>query len=236
MAVHSKKKTIDENIQQVVGYTGYLLFARPDRVAMLGLYISTTEYAIILMDPTGTYRTEPLVIDNNISLLRRALHYINKPPQSMIDPTIIREAGNTFEITIEGKPYKGCKQRWAPTLRRRTTVFTTGDETVRVIKEQYLRPSGTSQVTEGEILRKIHSRGQIPGVVRVGWSGLVKREDGSCVKCGNGGRQKVRLELKDEGDLFMTIKTPYDALVVIWDVLEGATFTSISNFTTDIQS
>jgi len=52
----------------------------------------------------------------------------------------------------------------------------------------------------------------------------------------NSRRQKVRLELKDKGGPFMMIETPYDALVAIWDLLEGDAFTSISDFAADMQS
>ena len=232
VAYHSLKSTDVENIKQVVAYTGYLLFARPDRVAMLGLYIHEKKYAIVLMDPTGTYYSHTLPLNpDNISLLRRALRSINTPPELMVDPTIrreIRAEGTTFNITTGSKSYSGCRQQWSPTLGHWTTIFTTGDRTVPVIKEQFLRPNNASQITEAKILQKIHSRGEMPGVVRVGWYGLVKREDGSCVECGRkeSRRQKVRLELKDEGDPFMTIETPYDALLVIWDLLEGDAFTS----------
>jgi len=58
------------------------------------------------------------------------------------------------------------------------------------------------------------------------------------VECGpmNNRRQKVRLELKDKGEPFMMVETPYDALVAIWDLLEGDAFTSISDFAADMQS
>jgi hypothetical protein len=84
--------SVQDNTKRAVAYTGYLLVAHPDRVAMLGLYISQDGYTIVLADPTGTYCTVPLPLDNN-SLLRRALHHINEPPELMIGPTIKRENG-----------------------------------------------------------------------------------------------------------------------------------------------
>ena len=60
IAVHSKHKSVLDNIRQAVAYTGYLLAARPDRVAVLGLYISLQGFALILVDPTGVYHTDQI--------------------------------------------------------------------------------------------------------------------------------------------------------------------------------
>jgi len=203
---------------------------------MLGLYISKQDYTVILADPTGIYYSRR-VPWKEISLLRSALHCINDPPLCMTDPTIKREAMGTFTITMAPKVYHGCQQQWYPTVGRWTVVFATSPgETVPVIKEQYLRCNG--DITEGNILKHVHSLGEIPGVVRLGEYGPVKRKDGSPVECGpmNNRRQKVRLELKDKGEPFMMVETPYDALVAIWDLLEGDAFTSISDFAADMQS
>ena len=236
VSFHSSSDTIRGNIEQAVAYTAYLLAARPDRVAMLGFYISKQDYTVILADPSGVYYS-PRLLWNNPSLLRSALHCIDHPPRYMTDPTIEREAMGTFKITIAPKVYHGCQQQWYPTLGRWTMIFATSPgETIPVIKEQYLRCNG--EITEGDILKHVHSLGEIPGVVRLGRYGPVQRQDGSLVECGptNNRRKKVRLELKDKGEPFMMIETPYDALVAIWDLLEGDAFISISDFAVDIQS
>ena len=97
-----------------------------------------------------------------------------------------------------------------------------------MIKEQYLRCPITAtgaEIPETTILGVAHEhgKGEMPGVVRVLWSGYVERDDGAIIECGTGGgrRQKVRVVLRDEGALFMTIPTPYHALVTAWDALEG---------------
>src|SRR5258706_8702789 len=41
LAYHSSEKTIEENIQELVAYVGYLLMAWPDRVAVLGLHVKS---------------------------------------------------------------------------------------------------------------------------------------------------------------------------------------------------
>ena len=184
VAFHSSGETIRENTEQAVAYTAYLLTARPDRVAMLGLHISQQDYTVILADPTGIYYSHRLLWEN-ISLLRRALYYIEDPPLCMTDPTIEREA---MGRKMASKIYHGCQQQWSPTLGRWTVIFATSPR-------------------------------------------LVNRMDGSPMECGpmNNRRRMDRLELKDKGEPFMMIDTPYDALVAIWDLLEGDAFISISD-------
>ena len=141
----------------------------------------------------------------------------------MVDPTIQRENDGTFHITVGNSVHKGCQQEWSPALGRWTTVFKT-PAPGPVIKTQYLHSD--VEITEGKVLEMIHSSGKIPGVVRVGWYGSVKRDNGLDVECPSkdGRHRKVCLELMDEGDPFMGIETPYEALIVIWDLLEGGTF------------
>jgi len=260
VAVHSGGLKIEENIKQVVAYTGYALAARPDRVAVLGLYLGPNGFALVLVDPTGVHRTDYLpwkLPESGRSrkgkggkrgkrgqrgqggpsqsrtlpraLLLRVLHCINDPPKTMIDPTITREKGGTFEIAFRGKVFKRCTQKWFPSLGRWTVVFETSPgASIAIIKEQYLRCKGASvENMEGNILKMIHDPREIPGVVRVGEFGPVTQDDGRAVECGSGNkrRQKFRLELKSQGESFMSIKKPYDALVAIWDLLEGDTFT-----------
>ena len=254
VAVHSEGLKIDDNIKQAIAYTGYVLASRPDRVAVLGLYLGSNGFALVLADPTGVYHTDclpwkPPSSDHSgrgkrgqrgqggppplgrlpYTLLRRVLHYINDPPKTMIDPTITREEGGTFEITFRGKVFKGCMQKWFPSLEHWTVVFETSQgASIPIFKEQYLCCEGDSvENMESRILKMIHDPGVIPGVVRVGEFGPVTQEDGHGLECGLGKRrrQKVRLELKDQGESFMAIKKPYDALVAIWDLLEGDTFT-----------
>ena len=268
VAVHSEGQTEEANIEQAVAYTGYVLAARPDRVAVLGLYLGCNGFALVLAEPTGVYRTDCLpwrpprggpsggrkrgqggqrgqggpLPSGKLphTLLRRVLHYINNPPKAMIDTTIAREKGGTFEIRFQGEVFQGCIPKWCPSLGRWTVIFETSQgASIPILKEQYLRCEGASvDDTEGSILKMIHGPGVIPGVVRVGKFGPVTQEDGRAVECGLGKRRrhKVRLELKGQGDSFMAIKRPYDALVAIWDLLEGDTYTPHPRFATDMQN
>jgi hypothetical protein len=208
---------------QALSYAGYLLGARPDRVAVFGLYLGYTGFTLILVSAAGVYCTKyiPWTDSDGQKLLLRVLYHIHKPPPSMIDPTIIREEGGTFEIQLKGKVFNKCKPLWTgPPIGRRTTIFYSKNI---LIKEQYLRIS-QSTPPEAEILKKAHLPAEIPGVIRVGDYELVTRkEDQSAVACGlgNAHRQKIRLELKDKGSPFMDVKTPKGALIAAWDLLEG---------------
>jgi len=201
---------------------------RPDRVAVLGLYISLHRFSLILIDATRVYYTTLSWNDEPArKLLLRVLYYINDPPTSMIDPTITRKENRTFTITNHDEVDRGytIKSSARPTGHR-TVVFQNEDSPFPVIKEQCLHcpPTATeAEILEHIILQQVHQPEEMPGVVRVPWCGLVKRADTSIIERGSGDRkrQKVRLVLLDEGIPFMEIRTPYDALVTAWDTLEG---------------
>ena len=153
----------------------------------------------------------------------RVLAYIDDPPPLMVDPTIQRENNGTFQIKIGKETHRGCTQAWSPALGRWTMIFKTR-KSDHVIKTQYLRSD--ADMTEAKLLTTIHSSGWMPGVVRMHQHGWVKRDDKHYVECPSedGRRRRVYLELEDGGDPFMGIKTPKEALIAIWDLLEGGTF------------
>ena len=209
-----------DGTKQAIAYTPYLLMQRPDRVAVLGLYISLCRFSLILMDATRVYHTTLCWNDEPARrLLLRVLFYVNDPPTSMVDPTITRKPDRSFTITNNDTVYTDYTiKASAHPIGRRTVVFQSEGSPFPVIKEQYLRCSPTATETElleHVILEWIHQPEEMPGVVRVAWCGLVKRADNSSIECGSGDqkRQKARLVLLDEGIPFMEIKSPYYALV-----------------------
>lgn len=220
----SKGTNTPGGTNQGVAYTSYLLEQRPDRVAVCGLYISLNHFSLVLMDAAHVYYTVLRWDDESArKLLLRVLYYINDPPALMIDPTITRERDGTFTIKIKDDVYKKytLKSCGHP-IGRRTVVFQREGAPVPVIKEAYLRCLGPSTL-EKTILDRVHEHEEMPGVVRVVWSGWVENPDGSSIECGTDGRKrrKARIALRDEGIPFMEIPTPYDVLVTAWDVLEG---------------
>ena len=227
--------TIEDNIRQAVAYSRYLLMARPDRVAVLGLYIKSDGFAVVLMDPTRVYRTAHIPWEHALGkvLLLRVLYYVVCPPELMVDPTIRRDDHGGFQITINGKVHTNYRLSSIPTFGHWTTILKP-EAPGPVFKFQYLRPA--ELIPEGIVLSHVHCNGDIPGVIRINRYGWVRRTDGDIVACPTGDqRQKVYLELKDTGDLFMGINTPRDALIVIWDLLEGDTFCTL-NFAADTQN
>jgi len=218
---YSTRSTTPKGTQQGVAY---LLQQRPDRVAVIGLDVSLQDFSLTLVDATNVYYTTlPWGDESARKLLLRALYYINDPPESMVDPTIVNEKDGTFTITDNGKDYKGCTLlSCGHPIGRRTVVFDTGNPSAPIVKEQYLRCHG-AEIPEATILGVVHKPEEMPGVVRVLGSGYVKRANGTSIECGKGGRRrrKVRVVLQDTGDLFMTIRTPYEALVTAWDALES---------------
>ena len=213
-----------DGTKQGVAYTTYLLAQRPDRVAVCGMYISQHHFSLILIDASNAYYTTLSWSDESARrLLVRVLFYINYPPDSMVDPTIIRQ-GDTFTIRIDNEDYKGytLKSCGHP-IGRRTVVFQCGGTGVPVIKEQYLRCLSGDEILEKNILERVHDPEEMPGVVRVVRCGWVKGGNGY-IECGMDSRKrrKVRFLLRDEGNPFMEIRTPYDALVTAWDALEGS--------------
>jgi hypothetical protein len=216
-------------IHQAIAYTAYLLEQRPDRVAVFGLYIWDKCFSLILVDATNVYYTTgSWGEESERELLFRVLYYVNDPPASVIDPTITNKKDGTFSIKVGDDGHPDCEILFCqhPIGRRTVTFLNRNNDSFPIIKEQYLRCRATAteaEVLEESILNRIHEPDEVPGVVRVGWCGLVKRPDQSSVECGEGDwkRQKARLVLLDAGIPFMEINNPYDALVTAWDALEG---------------
>jgi hypothetical protein len=209
--------------KQGVAYTSYLLQQRPDRVAVCGLYVSLHRFSLVLVDAANVYSTSLRWDDEPArKLLLRVLYYIKVPPLSMIDPTITRHSDGTFTVETEDETYAGCiLESCGHPVGRRTAIFRC-DGDGGVIKEQYQRGTAAANL-EKTILDRVHEGGDMPGVVRAVWCGLVTRDDGTSVECGMGSwkREKVRLVLQDQGTPFMEIATPYEALLIAWDALEG---------------
>lgn len=142
----SKGTGTSDGTEQGVTYTAYLLDQRPDRVAVCGLYISPSDFSLVLMDAAKACSTT-FPWDDELArrLLFRVLYYINDPPATMIDPTITPE-GDAFTITHSNEVYKGytLKSCGHP-IERRTVAFQSKDPNadVPIIKEQYVHcPSG----------------------------------------------------------------------------------------------
>jgi hypothetical protein len=133
----------------------------------------------------------------------------------MVDPNITRNDKDTFDVKLKNEVYTGCKILFVGRpIGRRTTVFSTTNPDIPIIKEQYL----SSHSNEPNILKKAEG---IPGVVR-----LVEyeeyREEGKAVlsTIGKKPRWKIRLALGDRGVSIRDSETPEVFLIRLYDLLE----------------
>ncbi|KIM22938.1 hypothetical protein M408DRAFT_332617 [Serendipita vermifera MAFF 305830] len=217
----SKGKSKADGLTQALTYTAYHLLARPDRVVVLGFYISHDSFILIITGASGTRCTTELSWTNvnHIQLLRDFIYRILKPSPHMVDPTITRNRDGGFDIKLNGENYSGCRlELIGRPIGRRTTIFFTQDANAPIIKEQYLRDS----FSEAAIINEIHENGPIPGVIQV-YDHQEFQEGDSAVVCSidtERKRHKVRLALKESGTPFMDIQTPYEVLVATYDLLE----------------
>jgi hypothetical protein len=235
-------------IGQAASYTLYLLQARPDLVSVLGIYFDPASdpkkddhFLPFFTDAWNIIRPE-----NSINVKASAakdllvawIRRLYKPERSLnIDrigdfprkPTFTIEAGYP-------QAFSDCEIVSVGTGRRRSTIFA-NDEVV--IKSQYLDTG--RRFEESRILDHIHKT-EFPGVVRVlpvppvqgpatvetesnasvlRGSTVIVKEGGSSHR-GDNEILHTLLVLKDNVlRPFMNAETPLDALIAIYDLLEG---------------
>ena len=214
--------TNETGLDKAISYTVVHLLSRPDRVVVPGFFFSPTVFNLIFTGATGTCHTL-LEWENpeHLQLLFEFVHRIFKPSPEMLDPNIVRNTDDTFDVTLKNETYCKCKTlSLGSPLGRRTTIFETGDPGVPVIKEQYL----TSPSVEHDILKRVLS---VPGVIRLkDYEEYRPKEqsEGATVGCTIRGtpRYKVRLALRDKGVSIKESKTLKQFLIRLYDTLEVA--------------
>ena len=77
-----------DGTEQAIAHTSYLLIQRPDRVAVLGLYISLHRFSLILIDATRVYYTT--LSWNDEPARKLPFRFSTTSMTSMIDPTVTR--------------------------------------------------------------------------------------------------------------------------------------------------
>jgi len=214
----SAQDTPETSLAKAITYTCYHLLSRPDRVIVPGFYFGPSSFSLIFTGASGVCRTE-LKWKNrdHLQLLCDFVERIFNPSPEMVDPNIVRNTDDTFDVTLKTKTYPRCKiMSLGRAIGRRTTIFTTGDPDVPIIKEQYL----ISQSPEPEFLKCAHG---VPGVVRLHDYQEYRTGD-SVVGCTIGGkpRYKIRLALKDKGVSIKESETPELFLTRLYDMLETA--------------
>ncbi|RXW12023.1 hypothetical protein EST38_g13833 [Candolleomyces aberdarensis] len=233
----SKGKTKPGQMQQAVTYLDLLLLARPDFKAAFGLLISEKEFHL-LVGIAGD-RVYEFTFQWTSRFTRRvayALVYFLYDFPKFQDSSIIMAHDKatgvctyTFALEVKNKEDSEPRQVFCPrfvcryargSFGTRTHVFVSesldppkvAGQPVRVIKDQLCRKD--TRFNEVGILKVIHRDGPVSGVIE-----LVHEERilSSLVK----DRETVRLGFKQEGDPFMSIKTPQEMLMVAYDALEG---------------
>jgi len=214
----SAQDTPETSLAKAITYTCYHLLSRPDRVIVPGFYFGPEGFSLIFTGASGTCHTElEWTNRDHLQLLCDFVERIFKPSPQMIDPHIVRNTDDTFDVTLKTKTYPRCKiLSLGRALGRRTTIFTTGDPDAPIIKEQYL----TSPSPEARILEEV---GGVPDVF-----GLLDHEEyrtGELVvgcTIGKKPRFKIRLALRDKGTSIKESQTPEEFLILMYDLLEVA--------------
>jgi hypothetical protein len=208
---------------QCVLSIGRLLQARPDHISVQWISVHTDSFKLIVASACGVSCTQQLKWDEQASrrILRTWILCLYRPTNVDASTTVNTvDTVPTFSIQCPGISYIGCSIRCVGgAFSRRTVIFDTADPNI-VIKEQYI---DASRQEEGSILGTIHHGGTFPGVVRVGWHGTIKSDNGQtiCVEGDNGAEEKRRLVMLDQAGSLMDATTLRDALIAIYDLLEG---------------
>ena len=205
-----------DGLAKAISYTIYHLLSRPDRVVVPGFFFSPAGVTLIFTGASGTCHTElEWTNDDHLQLLSDFVERVFKPSPDMIDPFIVRNANDTFNITLNGVLYDKCRiSSLGRGFGRRTTIFNTNNLAVPVIKEQYL----ISRSPEADILGRVRG---VPGVVQL-HDHQEYRNGEHIVGCtiGERPRYKVRLALKDIGTPLQDSQTLEDFLIRLYDLLE----------------
>lgn len=236
----SSKKEFELHVRQIQN----LLVARPDCPGIYFLTFNfhyspakiTTEYCISWADAAGVVKSPWYVFDDYEDPFP-LLSYINslyRPPKNHLlkDPTIFWTEDTylgppTWNIKCQGHWYQGCTiMHAAGPSDRRTTIFEYRNGTnLYVIKDAYW--DSTRRQEEGPVLKAIHAKGIIPGVVQLkGYETVIgpnrKRiltpaaDDLQVAR-----RSRSRIVLASKGTRITRAKNVKDLLMAFFDVNEG---------------
>lgn len=228
--IKSKGNSPETSLMQEISYTVHLLQARPDLISVLGIFVDDNDFSLIFCSADGAYHTKFLKwTDSSAQALLCA--WIVRLYQPFKDTSIERviDSNVTFNVTSGSDKYLRCRIHIVGNpFGRRTVVFSTPGGNV-FIKDQFV--GDERRFKEGSILENVHESAQFPGIVRI--------EEPSGVDLGNAileGRTKTRLVMLDGGSPFMEIKTPREALMIAYDLLEGNKILQKKFFLLPIQS
>ncbi|KIM27089.1 hypothetical protein M408DRAFT_24840 [Serendipita vermifera MAFF 305830] len=217
---------------KLAAYTAFHLRARPDHVSVVGILISDSYFTLLLTNPCRVYQTKRIKWGDGHDTRRLLFAWIWRLYHPEVDSsvTINRVPEPTFNITVSDSRSINDLSilRTGESLGRRTTIMASKSDPSTVIKEQYIELG--RRYAEGPILRRIHSNGSFPGVIRLEHYSKVASDINPITVQYDGGtnsaetitRHKVRLVLKDTGEEITNVNTPRKVLMALYDVLEEA--------------
>ncbi|KIM23841.1 hypothetical protein M408DRAFT_27546 [Serendipita vermifera MAFF 305830] len=212
-------------------YVVHHLSARPDYVSTLGILVRPSSFKLFFVNSCRVYRTSGIKWGDAHVAPRVLLAWFWRLYHPEVESSITPNYGMnppTFDVDVAGFRliHNVTILFTGDPFDRRTTIMKSVDPdtgSTIVIKEQYLYVGDVAK--EGHILDKIHSTGCFPGIIRVlahgsvlngGQEVIVRHERPSK----DYAERKVRIVLGDSGEGFMKAKTPKEALMVMYDLLE----------------
>ena len=231
---------------QAMRYAEQLLETYPDMVGISSFTANAEEYSILWSDASGTV-SYPILWDDLIPLERYVYtlyhphggHHTRDPaiisPTRRVPPKGTEEEPRWTVMSPDGKIYESCHQSYtAEGWGRRTTVYVHNNPEdtydCAVTKDAYRDVQGRFE--EADLLRRIHSDGNFPGVVRVLHSDPVTGQDGSPIATshpamiGATHRKKNRLVIGSRGSKLENAKSVKDILKAVFDGVEGTRYLS----------
>ncbi len=220
---------------QAATYAAQHLRARPDHPGFYCLSIKPKGFEILYADSTGPHVSEVFSWDD-LGVLAMYVYSLYDPPKGHIlrDHSVaaVTSSNNplgpaTWNVLADGIWYQGANilflgDPWS----RRTTIFLCKWPSIRptfhlIIKDYYRHK--VRRYDEAKLIDHIHKEGFVPGVVRLGWAGDVKDDNGESMTSGDGDGLRIRrrLVIPDVGEDLLQAKSVNDLLKVIYDVLEG---------------
>jgi hypothetical protein len=239
--IQSAGETEKEGQLHGASYTEFLLRARPDLTSVLGIYVNENGFRLAFSNACGVAYMKLLKWENESAaeILCAWISRLYNPFEAHDTDRIVSEKKVTFKLRYGDNTYKGCKLLAGGTaFGRRTTIFEvpTSRKKKRIIKDQYIELE--RRFSELEALTGIHGEATFPGVVRfvlptttpeevepivVEQNRIVRKESGG-YETKTETRKKTRLMLVDRANPLVNAKTPQEALIAIYDLLEGEKF------------
>ena len=230
-------KPVKEDGQaQLASYMSLHMDARPDMPGVYGLWVRPDGYQVLWSDASGVIAS-PKSSWDVCELLAAYVYSLYYPPadhilfdQAITSPTTPRLGSNKPRWTIAGHlkdPYRACEWIFtASSWGRRTNVWKheiKGKGPV-VVKDAYR--DNKRNYEEEILIKKIHSNGIFPGVVRI-LEPAEHYQEITTPPTHKAQRTKTRLIMGSYGESLLQAKSVKDLLMAVYDIVESSSFSSL---------